>query len=164
VIIPRRPGLHQETFPYWAAVVARARNASEELVVPVAQRKEYEAAFARFANVFPDAFYISERGRYFPEDSEDKGRFLSAGFHNTNGFFRDDIALQELILDDKGRAELERLWLEFDYIAAYTGRTFVQYYFNQSGEVMGKGAESGSPRPVGHEVTDSEVIVEMRDK
>jgi hypothetical protein len=37
-----------------------------------------------------------------PEDSEDKGRFLSAGFHNVMGFFRDDVPLMELILDDEG--------------------------------------------------------------
>lgn len=162
--IPKYPGLHQEAAPRWAALLANWRAKDADLVVPAAQRKQYEAAFARFASVFPDHFFISERGRYFPDDSEDKGRFLSAGYHNTNGFFRDDIPLQELILDEKGKAELERLWLEFDYIAKFTERTWVQYYFNQSGEVLGKGAESGHPRPVGHEVTDSEVIAEMRDK
>ena len=25
--------------------------------------------------VFPDTFYVTERGRYFPDDSEDKGRY-----------------------------------------------------------------------------------------
>ncbi len=164
VKIPKYPGLHAEAAPRWAALMANWRAKDTDLVVPAAQRKQYEAAFARFANVFPDHFFVSERGRYFPDDSEDKGRFLSAGYHNTNGFFRDDIPLQELILDEKGKAELDRLWLEFDYIAKFTERTWVQYYFNQSGEVLGKGAESGHPRPVGHEVTDSEVIAEMRDK
>ena len=38
-----------------------------------------------------------------------------------------------------------------------------QYYFNQSGEVHGKGAESGSPRPVDHEITDSCGHFRMRD-
>jgi hypothetical protein len=27
---------------------------------------------------FPDQFFVSERGRYFPDDSQDKGRLLSA--------------------------------------------------------------------------------------
>jgi hypothetical protein len=79
------------------------------------------------------------------------------------GYFRDDTPLIELILDDNGHKELERLWWEFDYEADYTARTWVQYFFNQSGEVRGKGAESGSPRPVDREITDSSVIMEFRD-
>ena len=63
------------------------------------------------------------------------------------GYFRDDTPLMELILDEKGQKELNRLWDEFDFIADYTSRTFVQYYYNQSGEVLGNGAESGQPRP-----------------
>ena len=69
----------------------------------------------------------------------------------------------ELILDEKGKEEINRLWVEFDYIASFTARTWVQYYFNQSGEVQGKGAESASARPVGREITDSTVIIAMRD-
>ena len=34
------------------------------------------AAFARFAKVFPDQFMVTERGRYFPDDSQDKGRLF----------------------------------------------------------------------------------------
>ncbi len=106
---------------------------------------------------------MTERGRYFPEDSQDRGRLLSAGYHSVLGFFRDDIPLMELILDEKGKEEINRLWVEFDYIASFTARTWVQYYFNQSGEVQGKGAESASARPVGREITDSTVITAMRD-
>ncbi len=129
-------------------------------MVPAAERSRYEAAFARFASVFPDAFYVKERGRYFPDDSEDKGRLLSAGYHNVMGYFRDDTPLMELILDEKGQKELNRLWDEFDFIADYTARTWVQYFFNQSGEVQGKGAESGTPRPLDHEITDAAVIMQ----
>src|SRR5579885_1526905 len=161
--IPRYPGLHQEAAPRWAALSAKARAGDTDLIVPAAERARYQAAFARFASVFPDAFYISERGRYFPDDSEDKGRLLSAGYHNTMGYFRDDQPLMELILDERGRQELDRLWEEFDFIAAHTERTWVQYFFNQSGEVEGKGAEAGSPRPADHAVTDSAVILGLRD-
>src|SRR5262249_4085903 len=118
--IPKHPGLHQEAAPRWAAIMARARAGDTDLIVPAAEGKRYEAAFARFASVFPDKFYITERGRYFPDDSEDKGRLLSAGYHNVMGFFRDDTPLIELILDEKGRRELDRLWDEFDYIANFT--------------------------------------------
>jgi hypothetical protein len=161
--IPRYPGLHQEAAPRWAALTAKARSGDADLVVPAAERSRYEASFERFANVFPDAFFVSERGRYFPDDSEDKGRLLSAGYHNTMGYFRDDTPLMELILDEKGQKELNRLWDEFDFIAEYTSRTWVQYFFNQSGEVQGKGAESGSARPPDHEITDEPVIMAMRD-
>jgi hypothetical protein len=94
---------------------------------------------------------------------------LSAGYHNTGGYYRDDTALMQLILDKKGQDQLNRLWNEFDFVAHQTERTWVQYYFNQSGEVDGNingplSTESGSKRPVGHEVTDQVVINQMRDK
>jgi hypothetical protein len=161
--IPKYAGLHQEAAPRWAALSAKARAGDEDLVVPAAQRTRYQAAFQRFANVFPDTFYVTERGRYFPDDSEDKGRLLSAGYHSVLGFYRDDTPLVELILDDNGRKELDTLWNEFDFMAQATARTWIQYFFNQSGEVHGKGAESTSDRPPDHEVTDEPVILAMRD-
>jgi hypothetical protein len=161
--IPKYPNLHMEAAPRWAALSAKARAGDLDLVVPHAQRRRYEAAFERFANVFPDTFYVTERGRYFPDDSEDKGRLLSAGYHSVAGYFRDDTPLVELILDQKSQQQLNRLWEEFDFIADFTARTWTQYFFNQSGEVQGHGAESASDRPVGHEITDSEVILAMRD-
>lgn len=161
--IPDYAGLHEEAAPRWAALSAKARAGDADLIVPASQRKRYEAAFARFASVFPDAFYISERGRYFPDDSEDKGRLLSAGYHNVVGFFRDDTPLMELILDEKGQREINRLWDEFDFIANFTARTWTQYFFGESGEVEGKGAEAGTPRPTDHQVTDTPVIMALRD-
>src|SRR3984957_14132035 len=162
-VIPKHPPLHEDAAPRWAALSAKARANDTDLIVPAAQRARHEAAFSRFAFVFPDAFYITERGRYFPDDSEDKGRLLSAGYHNTLGYYRDDVPLVQLILDDNGKKELDRLWNEFDYIADFSARTWTQYYFNQSGEVFGRGDESGSERPTDHAVTDSEVIFKMRD-
>ncbi len=79
-VIPKYPGLHQEGAPRWAALTAKARAGDPDLAVPAAERSRNEASFSRFASVFPDAFYVSERGRYFPDDSEDKGRYLSAGY------------------------------------------------------------------------------------
>jgi Protein of unknown function (DUF1592)/Protein of unknown function (DUF1588)/Protein of unknown function (DUF1587)/Protein of unknown function (DUF1595)/Protein of unknown function (DUF1585) len=161
--IPKYPKLHAEAAPRWAALSAKARANDTDLIVPAAQRARYQAAFSRFASVFPDVFYVSERGRYFPDDSQDKGRLLSAGYHNTMGYYRDDLPLVQLILDDNGKKELDRLWNEFDYIAAFSARTWTQYYFNQSGEVFGRGDEAGSERPTDHAVTDAEVIFKMRD-
>ncbi len=161
--IPDYPDLHQEAAPRWAALSAKARANDTDLIVPHAERARYQAAFERFAQVFPDVFFVSERGRYFPDDSEDKGRLLSAGYHNITGYYRDDLPLQQLILDDAGKQKLDRLWNEFDYIASYSDHTWTQYYFNQSGEVFGKGDEAGSDRPTDHAVTDTEVIYKMRD-
>ena len=161
--IPRYPGLHQEAAPRWAALTAKGRFGNPDLVVPSAERARYEAAFARLANVFPDVFYVTERGRYFPDDSDDKGRLLSAGYHSVVGYYRDDTPLMELILDDKGQKEINRLWTEFDYIANFTARTWEQYFFNQCGEVNGHGAESECARPEGHQIYDSFVVMQLRD-
>ncbi|MEZ5356437.1 MAG: DUF1592 domain-containing protein [Bryobacteraceae bacterium] len=146
-----------------AALAVRSRFGDPDLLVPAGERARYEAAFSRFASVFPDAFYIRERGRFYPDDSEDKGRLLSAGFHNVMGYFRDDTPLMEMILDEKGREELDNLWLEFDTVADFTTRTYVQFYFNQSGEIEGRGRESGSFRQSDADVTTEKVIFEIRD-
>ncbi|HEX4607755.1 MAG TPA: DUF1592 domain-containing protein, partial [Urbifossiella sp.] len=90
-----------------------------------ADRKGYEAAFTRFCSVFPDAFYVKERGRVFLDpavDRQNTGRLLSAGFHNQMGYFRDDQPLRELILDDAGKRELDRLWEEFDFASDLPAR------------------------------------------
>ena len=79
------------------------------------------------------------------------------------GYWRDDTPLMELILDEQGQKELDSLWDEFDYIADHTARTWVQYYFNQSGEVQGKGAESGTLRPEDKAVGSEAVIFGLRD-
>lgn len=162
--IPRYPGLGQESAVRWAALHLKARIGDPDLVVPTGQRPQYEAAFARLANVFPDHFYVRERGRFFPDDSQDKGRYLSAGYHNVMGYFRDDNPLMELILDDKGIKELNRLWDEFDFIGDYTMRTYTQYYFNQSGEVLGLGRESGRARPADKPINAEEIIFKIRDE
>ncbi len=162
--IPKYPDLHEEAAPRWAALSAKARANDTDLVVPAAERPRYEAAFARFAQVFPDTFYVTERGRYLPDDSEDKGRFLSAGYHSVAGYYRDDLPLQQLILDDNGKQQLNRLWNEFDYIANFTERTWTQYFFNQCGEVDGKGDEATCERPANHAITDTAVILKLRDK
>lgn len=80
----------------------------------------FEHSFVRFAKVFPDTFYVSERARVFlTDESEDKGnvgRLLSAGFHNQMGYFRDDQPLYELILTEAQRKQLDELWWELDFV------------------------------------------------
>ncbi|HYZ83168.1 MAG TPA: DUF1592 domain-containing protein [Bryobacteraceae bacterium] len=161
--IPKYPGLGREAAFRAAALMLKNRAGDSDLVVPVGQREKWEAAFTRFASVFPSAFYIRERGRYFPDDSEDKGRLLSAGYHNVMGYWRDDTPLIELLLDENGKKELDKLWEDFEFMADFTGRTWVQYFFNQSGEVQGKGRESGTSRPSDKEVSAEPVIFELRE-
>jgi Protein of unknown function (DUF1592)/Protein of unknown function (DUF1588)/Protein of unknown function (DUF1585)/Protein of unknown function (DUF1595) len=161
--VPKYPGLGEEAEVRARALLLRSRAGDPQLVVPAGKRAQYETAFAQFAHVFPDAFYISERGRYYPDDSEDKGRLLSAGYHNVMGYFRDDTPLIELVLDENGKKQLDGLWNEFDFMADYTTRTWVQYFFNQSGEIVGNGRESGSTRPTDDQVTSPQIIFGLRD-
>jgi hypothetical protein len=97
-------------------------------------RAPYLASFSRFCSVFPDAFYIAERGRMFVDDPGDQGRLLSAGLHNSMGYFRDDTPLMELILDENGRRELDRLWLDFDMIAFVPERMHLEFFVYERAE------------------------------
>jgi mono/diheme cytochrome c family protein len=131
-----------------SAPPVRSAAADPDLHVPAGQRETYAAAFARFAAVFPDAFYIAERGRNYLDPTKERGRLLSAGFHNLMGYFRDDQPLGQLILDDAGRKQLDRLWQDLDFVAAATERTFTQFYLSESGEARdakgGARAEGGA--------------------
>ena len=106
------------------------------LFVPAeeAARAPYLSSFQKFCSVFPDAFYIPDRGRMEFYDPNDRGRLLSAGFHNMMGYFRDDTPLSELILDDKGREELNRLWTDFDMVAQVPERMHVEFIFYERAE------------------------------
>lgn len=99
-----------------------------------AARAPYIKSFDTFCSVFPDAFYISERGRMFVDDPGDKGRLLTAGLHNSMGYFRDDTPLMELILDENGRKELNRLWLDFDTVAYVPERMHREFFVYERAE------------------------------
>jgi Protein of unknown function (DUF1592)/Protein of unknown function (DUF1588)/Protein of unknown function (DUF1587)/Protein of unknown function (DUF1595)/Protein of unknown function (DUF1585)/Planctomycete cytochrome C len=95
--------------------------AARAMAIPTAKAdaERFEATFGRFCATFPDTFYVSERARVYLDPEKEKklgGRLLSAGFHSMTGYFRDDGPLYELILDADGQRELDRLWLEFDFI------------------------------------------------
>lgn len=81
----------------------------------------------KFCDVFPDAFYISERGRDYlgtPKEKQEKGRLLSAGFHSMMGYFRDDEPLYDLVLSEVQQAELDELWRELDFVASAPMRQY----------------------------------------
>lgn len=131
--------------------------------IPEAERVRYEAAFARFSAVFPDTFYVSERGRYFPDNTRDTGRHLSAGFHNLMGYFRDDAPLYELILDDKGQKELDTMWQDLEFVASATIRTYIQFYLSESGEARKTSAEPGTERLQTIDITSDAMIRRVAD-
>jgi len=144
--------------------VLASRAENEDLKVPAGQRPRYEPAFAKFASVFPDTFYVRERGRGYPNENSDKGRFLSSGFHLVDGYQRDDTPLSELILDEAGQKELNRLWEQFEFVADFTAKTFVQFYFDNSGEIShnyGTARESGSAR-TSKDVTSEEIVLNFK--
>jgi mono/diheme cytochrome c family protein len=103
-------------------------------------RARYEDAFARFCALFPDRFYVSERGRMFLTDareiaSDEAGhRLLSAGFHSQMGYFRDDRPLYELVLDAGQQRQLDALWKELDFVTLAPVRQFKQFIWFERAE------------------------------
>jgi len=140
------------------ATYIKERQEDPDLLVPAGERARYEAAFARFSSVFPDKFHLRERGRFYPIDALDEGRYLSAGLHNLMGYFRDDATLIDLILDDNGKKEIDTLWQEFEFIADFTTKTFLQFVFNTGGR---GGAVA---RPAFDDATTERSIFSMRDE
>jgi hypothetical protein len=98
-----------------------------DLFVPAGQRARYEAAWGRFCSVFPDMFYKESRGRNYFKTGRDQGRYLSAGFHNVMGYFRDEQPLYELLLDEKQQATLDEMWRQMDFVASINIRTYIEF-------------------------------------
>ncbi len=113
---------------------------------PPPRRHRYEAAFDRFCAVFPDAFYVAERGRNYLDKTRDRGRLLSAGFHNLMGYFRDDQPLYQLLLDRAQQKQLDRLWRELDFVAAATRRTYTPVLLQRQRRRGRADAEEGTAR------------------
>ena len=136
-----------------------------DLYVPAGQRAKYEAAWGQFCRVFPDMFYKESRGRNYFDTSKDQGRYLSAGFHNVMGYFRDDQPFYELLLDDRQQKQLDEMWQEMDFVASTTARMYGQ--FATFGEARGNptaaangddGDVPAAPTPEDKEVTSEAKI------
>ncbi len=87
-----------------------------------------------FCRVFPDAFVVSDRPPYFDLRGGAQGRPLSAGFHLMQGYFRDDAPLCELVLDEAGRRELDRLWRELNFVTGAPMRQYRDFIFFERAE------------------------------
>ncbi|HEV8541509.1 MAG TPA: DUF1592 domain-containing protein, partial [Verrucomicrobiae bacterium] len=145
--------------------IAPFTNAVERaLLIPA--DKTAAARYARelehFCQIFPDAFYVPERGLVFlKEDKESKGRLLSAGFHLMVGYFRDDGPLYDLMLDANDQRELDGLWREFDFITLAPIRQYKDFIFFERAEPprFMQGAEFDFARS-----EDKDVVSEARIK
>lgn len=93
-----------------------------------------DPAVARFCEVFPDAFVVLERAPYYDKSSSPKGRFLSAGFHLMQGYYRDDAPLRELVLDDAERREIDALWNELHFVSQDPIRQYKDFIFFERAE------------------------------
>jgi hypothetical protein len=150
----------------------KLRVADENLKVPADanERARYEEAFARFASIFPDAFYISERARSFLDPEEEKkngnqGRLLSAGLHSMTGYFRDDGPLYDMVLDDKGQKQLDRLWDEFNLISSVPQRMHKStLWFERTDSRFLSEAEFDFARPEDKECISEEKVKRVAER
>lgn len=127
-----------------------------------AEREKYLAAVAHFASVFPDEFYVSERGRDYlgvPREKQEKGRLLNAGFHSMMGYYRDDAPLCDLILNDEQKRELDSLWQELDFVTSAPMRQYVGFvWFERTDSSFLRGEEFDFARAEDQNVTSEEMI------
>ena len=106
------------------------------------QTERLRQAIARFCSVFPDRFYVPERGRMFQSnldkaldpDKQSTGRLLSAGFHLMLGYFRDDAPLYDLILDREQQRRLDRMWRELEFVTSAAKRQFSDFIYFERAE------------------------------
>ena len=102
-----------------------------------AERAPYLASFSAFSRLFPDAYFIDERGLMESDNIFQRtGRVLTGGTHNAVSYFRDDAPLRELVLDAKGQQELDALWRDFAIVASYNEQTFLQGIFYERNEAQ----------------------------
>ena len=143
------------------------------LVVPDTEgaRARYEDSFSRFCALFPDRFYVSERGRMFLTNareiaSDAEGhRLLSAGFHSQMGYFRDDRPLYELVLDTNQQRQLDALWRELDFITLAPVRQFKQFIWFERAEPPSfmASAQFNAFRSEDDDVTSEAKIAQLAD-
>jgi len=132
-----------------------------DLFVPAGERARYEAAFARFCSVFPDMFYKESRGRNYFRTGRDEGRYLSAGFHNVMGYFRDDQPFYELLLDGRQQARLDEMWRELDFVASANIRTYMELALNGT---RGARDDFKDAEPLVTVLDEKEIVSEARIK
>jgi Protein of unknown function (DUF1592)/Protein of unknown function (DUF1588)/Protein of unknown function (DUF1587)/Protein of unknown function (DUF1585)/Protein of unknown function (DUF1595)/Planctomycete cytochrome C len=132
VVKPKAPGISPGSQPL--VLWNNRQLADQHRRYPSGGSDRHRAEFERFCSVFPDAFFVSDRGPYFDPKAAGQGRPLTAGFHLMQGYDRDDAPLCELILDDIARRELDRLWLELNFITLAPIRQYKDFIFFERAE------------------------------
>ena len=141
----RQVAAHRQRYSEASLAAAQARAAdqtdalSRALIAPqdLQLREQFINELAEFCRIFPDAFYVSERGREYVEQrdkSVERGRLLSAGFHSMMGYFRDDLPLCDLVLSDRECQELDALWRELDFVTNAPWRQYAGYLWFERAE------------------------------
>ncbi len=154
-----------------ASIVADSPQAQAfpELVAPQDpdDLDAFHAALQRFCETFPDAFYISERGRDYvgkAKDQQEKGRLLSAGFHSMMGYYRDDAPLYEMILDPSAQQQLDRLWQELDFVTAAPLRQYTGFiWFDRTDSRFMRDEEFDFARAEDKQVTSEALIMRLSE-
>ncbi len=140
------------------------------LTVPADSKSadKFRNSVEQFCRVFPDAFYISERGRDYvglAKEKQEKGRLLSAGFHSMMGYYRDDQPLVNLILNSEQIAELDRLWEELELIAGTPHRQYSGFlWFERTDSSTIRDAEFDFARAEDKNATSPEMIERLAEK
>lgn len=118
-----------------------------------------------FCRVFPDAFYEADRAPYFDDDAGKSGRFLTAGFHLMQGYFRDDGPLYDLVLDEPGRKELDALWRDLDFVTLAPIRQYKDFIFFERAEPprFAIGSEFDFARSEDKDATAPAKMTKLRD-
>ncbi len=143
---------------------ADSRAIHNALSVPEAgrERDAFIRDVERFCRLFPDAFYVSERGRDYvgkPKAEQEKGRLLSAGFHSMMGYYRDDEPLMKLMLTPEECAQLDRLWQELDFVTSAPMRQYTGFvWFERTDSATMRGAEFDFARAEDKSVTTPAMI------
>jgi hypothetical protein len=99
-----------------------------------ATEQRLRGSLERFCAVFPDAFFVIDRGPYYNPKEAGKGRLLTAGFHLMQGYFRDDQPLCELILNRRQRRALDELWHELNFVTRVPLRQYQDFIFFERAE------------------------------
>ena len=151
-------------------VYGREDGSYGDLLVPEEEpiRSKVIAEFDRFCSVFPDAFYIRERGRDYGNNKNDpneaRGRYLSAGFHSMMGYFRDDRPLYDLVLNKEQQLELDRLWWELDFVASAPMRQYSgMLWFERAESSFARERQFDFARPASRESASEENIRRYAD-
>jgi len=145
--------------------------ADADLTVPTdpAERAKHEAAFARFCDIFPDAFYIAERGRTNADQANELaegrgGRLLNAGFHSMTGYYRDDRPLYDLVLDESQQRALDKLWDEFFFTSAVAERMHTSFlWYERSDSSFMLSEEFNFTRAEDKDCTDEAVLEKLAE-